>query len=267
MTNESFFGFIRFINLNILKHRAIIRALALRELRVRYKGSVLGFVWTFANPLLMMVIYSAVFGSMFRANVDHYNVYVFGGVLLWNAIAGSLNDGASSLVANASLVTKVALPPEIIPARVILTHFLNYLLTLPLYLAFCIFNHVSLSWATLQIVGLLPLYVLFIFSLVLGLSTLGIIFRDVQYLITSVVFALFFTVPATYPITNLSEKLRILFMISPFTVLVKVNADAMFFGRWVSVAEVCYIALWTVALYAISISILKKYRKRIAERI
>lgn len=267
MNRLPFFKFFNFINHNLIKHRPIIVTLAIRELRVRYKGSILGFIWTFANPLLMMIIYSKIFGSLLKTNIEHYSVYVFGQILLWNAINGSLNDGAGSLVSSASLVTKVALPPEIMPARVLLTHFLNYALTLPLYIVFRELNGMHFSWHVLQVFFLVPLYMLFVFSIILGLSALVVMFRDIQYLVGTLTFALFFTVPATYPMQNLSESLQKIFLLSPFTLLVKMNADAMFFQKWVNVYELIYLILWTLLFYVSSILILRFFRNRIAERI
>ena len=119
----SLLEFNRNLSRSLYQRRRIIWALAIRELKVRDKGSVLGFFWTFMNPLLLMVIYTVVFSSIFKTNIPHYDVYVFSGILLWNAISGCLNDVVACIVQNTALITMAALPPEIFPLRVVLSHF------------------------------------------------------------------------------------------------------------------------------------------------
>ena len=129
---------------------------------------------------------------------------------MWNAISGCLNDGAACIVQNSALITKAALPPEIFPLRVVFTHFLNYLLTLPLLFGFSILRGLAPTTHSLQLLYLIPIAMILMLSIVLGLSVLGAFFRDIQYLVNTLSFALFFTVPVTYPLSFLSDKLQTL---------------------------------------------------------
>ena len=261
------FEFYQNLFRNLYQRRRVIWGLAIRELKVRYKGSLLGFFWTFMNPLLLMVIYTVVFTSIFKTNISHYEVYVFAGILLWNAISGCLNDGAACIVQNTALITKAALPPEIFPLRVVLTHFLNYLLTLPLLFGFSLLRGLDPTLHALQLLFLIPIAIFFMLSVVLGLSVLGAFFRDIQYLVNTLSFALFFTIPVTYPLSILPEKLQKVLILSPLTQLIQMNADAVFFGKLINTGMLIATLGLTISFLIISLLIVRKFHTRIAERI
>ena len=263
----SLLEFNRNLSRSLYQRRRIIWALTIRELKIRYKGSVLGFFWTFMNPLLLMVIYTVVFTSIFKTNIPHYEVYVFSGILLWNAISGCLNDGAACIVQNTSLITKAALPPEIFPLRVVLTHFLNYLLTLPLLVGFSLLRGLVPTTHALQLLYLIPIAMLFMLSVVLGLSVLGAFYRDIQYLVNTLSFALFFTIPVTYPMSILPEKLQAVLMLSPLTQLIQMSADAVIFGKTINSAMLTATLGMTIGFLVNSLLIIRKFHTRIAERI
>ena len=261
------FEFNRNLFRSLYQKRRVIWALAIRELKVRYKGSLLGFFWTFMNPLLLMVIYTVVFTSIFKTNISHYEVYVFSGILLWNALSGCLNDGGACIVQNTALITKAALPPEIFPIKVVLTHFINYLLTLPLLFGFSLLRGLVPTFHSLQLLFLIPIAMFFMLSVVLGISVLGAFYRDIQYLVNTLSFALFFTIPVTYPISILPEKLQNLLMLSPLTQLIQMNVDAVFFGKTINTSMLAATLSMTIIFMIISLFIIRKFHTRIAERI
>lgn len=257
----------RLLFMKLTKYHSLIYALARRELTVRYKGSILGFLWTFLNPVIQLTVYTIVFGSLFKNPTEHYTFYLFSGVLLWGVLVSSIIDGAGAMAANATLITKSALPPEIIPARVVLTHFLNYLLALPLFFAYAVVLGPGPDLAWLQLLFFLPLVALFCFSLALGLSVLGAIFRDVQYLISSITFALFFTVPVMYRFESLPPNVQNVLKYSPLTAILKMNADILYYRRPASGAGLLFIVGSTALIFGLSLALLRTYRARIAERL
>jgi lipopolysaccharide transport system permease protein len=255
------------LNLQVFRYRSLIWALSKRELAVRYKGSWLGFLWTFVNPVIQLCVYSLVFGSLFKNRMEDYTSYLFSGIILWNFITGSVSDGASAMSANASLITKSALPPEIIPARVVLTHFLNYSLMLPIAFLFDFLSRGSINWMGAQLFLVLPFILFFCFSLALGFSVLGAMFRDVQYLIQSILFALFFTVPVMYQFESLPLELQSYLKYSPFSLVLKMNADILYTRKLLDVGDFFYLIGISVVVFVLSLLILRRYRSRIAERI
>ena len=185
---------------------------------------------------------------------------------MWYA-SGCLNDGAACLFQNTALITKAALPPEIFPLRVVLTHFLNYLLTLPLLLGFSLLRGLAPTPLSLQLLFLIPLAMFFMLSVVLGLSVLGAFYRDIQYLVNTLSFALFFTIPIAYPLSILPEKIQVVLMISPLTQIIQMNADAVIFGKAVDSGMFSATLVITFTFLVISLLIVRKFHTRIAELI
>lgn len=257
----------RLVWANIRRYRSLIWALAIRELSLRYKGSALGFLWTFVNPILTMTIYSVVFGSLLKVGIDYYSLYLFAGLLLWGFISGALNDSGPSMRASAQLITKAALPPEIIPVRVLFSHVLNYLFTLPLYLLFCLVFWRFPGPGLIQVLIIVPIATYFVFSMLLGISVLGALFRDIQHLLPSILLLIFFTTPVMYRFDALPEWLQRILQFSPFTVIMKMNADVFFFGRWLEAWDVFYMLIISTLFFLASLGFLLHFRARIAERI
>src|SRR5215468_2376533 len=119
----------------LYQYRALLWSLTLRELRARYRASVLGFLWTFLNPTLLMLAYTLVFGVFMKAQIEHYVYFLFVGLLPWIFFSTSIGVGASSISDRRDLLTKIRFPPQVLPATVVATNLVNYLLSLPLMIA------------------------------------------------------------------------------------------------------------------------------------
>ncbi len=114
------------------QYRALLWALTARELKARYRASVLGFLWTFLNPTLNMVVYVMVFGVLLSSPVERYPFFLFSGLLPWIAFSSSVAAGTTSVSDRRDLLTKVRFPAQVLPATVVLTNLINFLLSLPL---------------------------------------------------------------------------------------------------------------------------------------
>src|SRR6266404_1857813 len=117
----------------LVRYRGLIQSLVARELKARYRGSVLGFFWSFVNPLLLLLIYSFVFTTVMPNNVQGvqpYALFMFCGILPWNWFSSSLSEAAGSLISGGNLIKKVLFPAEILPIVSVLANMVNYLLGL-----------------------------------------------------------------------------------------------------------------------------------------
>src|ERR1700752_2307906 len=121
---------------DLYRYRALIGTLVLRELRARYRGSFLGFLWSFLNPLLLMLVYALVFSIYMRAPMEGYAVFLFSGLLPWLWFSSSLAHASSVIVTSAPLVKRVLFPTEILPLVSVLSNLINMLLSLPLLFGF-----------------------------------------------------------------------------------------------------------------------------------
>ena len=179
----------------LIKYRTLIGALVVRHLSIRYRGSLLGFLWSLLNPLILMLVYTLVFSYYMRFDQKNYSVFLFTGLLPWLWLSSALSEGTTSIVSSGHLITKSMFPPNILPFVSVVTNMIHYLLALPLLLIFMLFSRMPFHWTLL----LVPFVILIQFTLSYGialvLSSLNVKFRDIQHLVGNALTFLFFLCP------------------------------------------------------------------------
>jgi len=184
----------------LLRYRELVVNLTIRDLKLKYKGSVLGVAWSLLNPLLMMAIYTAVFSVFLRAvNVQHYWALVLGGLLPWVFFSNSMTAAAVSFIRSPNLITKIYFPIESLPIAGVLANFVNFLISLAVLLV--ILGFVDLLSPSLI---LLPVILLSQLAITIGLATavaaVTVYFRDVEHLVVIGLTAWFYLTPVLYPL-------------------------------------------------------------------
>jgi lipopolysaccharide transport system permease protein len=190
------------------QYRALLWALTLRELEARYRASVLGFLWTFLNPTLNMVVYVVVFGYLMKSGVKYYPYYLFCGLLPWIYFSSSVIGGTSSISDRRDLLTKVRFPAQVLPATVITTNLINFLLSLPLLV---LLGGYYGQWPTWHVVYAVPVVLVqtaFTLAITYLLSALNVAYRDIQHVVGNLVQMAFFLTPVLWPISNLEPETR-----------------------------------------------------------
>jgi len=215
----------------IYRHRELIGVLVAKQLKLRYRGSGLGFLWTLLNPLLQMVVYTLVFSIYFRLDMEKYPAFLFAGLLPWIWFASSLQQGVTCILDGAGLVTRSQFPAEVLPVVTLTSNTVNFLLTLPLLLGFLVAFRVKLGPALLTLPLLIALEYLLLLGPVLILAALNIHFRDLQHIILPLVTVLQFLPPIFYPLPLVPEPLRAWTFVNPMTILVSAFQDALYFNR------------------------------------
>ncbi|GIW73452.1 MAG: transport permease protein [Planctomycetota bacterium] len=215
------------------QYRALLGALVVRELKARYRNSVLGYLWTLLNPLLLLAVYSLVFSVYMRVEVEHYVIYLFSGLLGWNWLASSLNAGTSSIArGGGALITKALLPPQLLPTVQTLTNLVNLVLSLPVLLGAAVLLG---RWPGLSLV-LLPVLLLaellLVQGLVVALAALCVRFRDVEFLVPNFLTFWFFLTPILYPLAVIPETLRPLVLLNPMAPVALGYQELFYWGRW-----------------------------------
>jgi lipopolysaccharide transport system permease protein len=242
-----------FANLsNLVRYRGLIWSLVARELKARYRGSMLGFAWSFINPLLLLLIYSFVFTKIMpneTPDVKPYAVFMFCGILPWNWFATSLSDAAGSLIAGGNLIKKVLFPAEVLPLVSVLTNMIHFFLGLPILVVFLLVSgHYpepsDLIWFPIVVV----VQLIFSSALALILSALTVHFRDIRDILANVLMLWFFATPIIYPWFQPNvQRFKWLFNVNPFTHLAVSYQEILFFngplGHW----------KWLLALGALSV--------------
>ncbi len=186
--------------------RELVLNLVVRDLKVRYKNSALGVIWSLLNPLLMMLVFTAVFTIMRGRAIDRFPVFVLVGLLPWQFFANSVSGATGSIVGNANLINKVYFPKEILVISGVLSNLVNFLIALLVLFPMLYLFHIPLTlWAIL-----LPLMILIQFIFTLGVSfvvaTANVFYRDVQMIMEVVLLAGFFLTPVFYSLDILPHS-------------------------------------------------------------
>jgi ABC-type polysaccharide/polyol phosphate export permease len=192
-------------------YRELIRNLVVRDLKVRYRSSVLGIAWSWLNPLLMMLVYTLLF-TVFLENqsIAHYPIFVLCGLLPWNFFQDAVIQSTTSIVGNAHLIKKVYFPREILPISIILSNLVNFLIGLPVLFILAYATGAPIAWTIILVPITLLVQVMFATGLGLLLSTLNVFFRDTQIILGVLMLAWFFLTPVFYPIATVPEKATVL---------------------------------------------------------
>ncbi|MDP9005944.1 MAG: ABC transporter permease [Actinomycetota bacterium] len=209
---------------DIWRYRELLGNLVRKELKVKYKNSTLGFLWSLLNPILYLVVFWVVFDLVLGSGIEDFPIFLLAGLLPWNLFSTSLGSATSSVVANASLVNKVYFPREILPLAGIgaaLVHF--FLQAVVLIGALAVFRYAP-AWEYLPVV-VLALAVLLVLGAALGiaLAAINVYLRDTQHLLELVLLAWFWITPIVYQYKLLSDKLQeksVLLLVNPMTSLV-----------------------------------------------
>ena len=226
---------------NLFRYRGLNQSLVARELKARYRGSALGFLWSFVNPLLLLLIYSFVFTTIIpnrEAGVQPFALFMFCGILPWNWFATSLSDAAGSLIAGGNLIKKVLFPAEVLPIVSVLTNMVHFFLGLPILIAFLVFyRHLPDAWDLVWFPIAVLVQLVFTSALALFLAALTVHFRDIRDILSNVLTLWFFATPIIYPWFQPNvQKYRLLFNVNPFTHLAVSYQEILFFngpiGHW-----------------------------------
>ena len=233
----------------LLSHRPLFDNLVRREVRQRYKGSVIGLMWTLINPIIMVGVYSVVFRYLLRFDsISPYALFLFVGLTAWTFFSGGVQVATSSLVSNSHLVTKVAFPREIVPLAAITANAFTAAAMLAIALPLCLFFAPLDGYQPLVI---LPVLIALLAALTVGLSlllaALNVYFRDTEYLYGALSLPWFFLSPIFYTYEVLSgvdswviNVLHYVNFASPFILSLQ---DVLFFGRWPDPIDVAYMAV------------------------
>jgi ABC-type polysaccharide/polyol phosphate export permease len=225
----------------LLQHRLLIRTLVQRELKARYRGSVLGFLWTFVHPLMLLAVYTFVFTYVidpFRGEgAEPYALFLFCGLLPWTWFSAGLAESANSLLMGGNLIKKIIFPAEVLPVVSVVHNGVNFILGLPIYFVFWIwFRPESISLHLLWLPLVILVQALFMLGLGFFLAALTVHYRDVKDLLANILTLWFFGSPVIYSYTFLAETkpgslgTRLL-ELNPMTHIIEAYHTSMFTGE------------------------------------
>lgn len=213
----------------LYRYRHLVANLVVRDLKVRYKGSVLGIVWSLVNPLLMMLVFWLVFGYFMPSAVPKFHVFVLVAILPWNWFSAAASGGIYSIVNNAALINKIYFPRSALPLAIVTSEMVNFLLALPVLIALLYVSGLPLTVFALWLPVIIAVQFVFTLGIVLLLSTANVFYRDTGMIMDVVLLAWFFLTPIIYdisayrdtmlPVIGMSAE-RFMYIVNPLASLV-----------------------------------------------
>ncbi|HVT59288.1 MAG TPA: ABC transporter permease [Thermoanaerobaculia bacterium] len=216
---------------DLLRYRDLVLTLVARELKVRYRRSSIGFLWTMLQPLLMMAVFYGVFSNLFRVDLPNYPIYALAGILFWNFFSQSIVASMNSLRGNAHLLQKVPVPKAVFPLATVISGVINLVFALVPMLLILLWREHSLPVALLFLPVSILLAALFTLGAGLLLSPLAVFFTDVVELIGVLLTALFYLTPIIYPKEILPAKILWVVRFNPVRSILEVFRDPIRYGK------------------------------------
>ncbi len=207
----------------------LTQELAMREIKQRYKQSVLGYAWVILNPFFQMLVMSFVFSKFVPSNGIGvpYAVFLFTALLPWTFFSNSLTSAVNALVGNAGLLTKVYFPREIFVISTLIAKLIDFVLAITVFIGLMLWFHISITWTVFWVIPILLIQILFTYGLSLILASANLFYRDIQYLMGLVILMWFYLTPVLYPVETFPDKYRWVFQLNPMAVIVNAYREVI----------------------------------------
>lgn len=216
----------------MVQYKPLLKELVSRDLKVKYRRSFLGYVWSLLNPLMMMAVMTVVFSYMFRFDIPNYPLYLICGQTLWTFFNESTNMAMQSIILNGALIRKVYIPKYIFPISRVVSSFVTMSFSLTAILIVMLVTRVPLTWNLLLLPVVLVLLLLFCMGVGMALSALSVYFRDLVHLYGVLTMAWMYATPIFYPVTALPEKLMSIIQCNPMYHYIMFFREIVLYGTF-----------------------------------
>jgi ABC-type polysaccharide/polyol phosphate export permease len=251
----------------LVRYRTLLRKLVLKDLKLKYRGSVLGFLWSLVNPLVMIAVYSLAFRYILHNRTEGFVFLVLLGILAWTFFANAAMMSTGAIADSGGLLKSVFFPRAILPIATVLFNLAQYLLMAVVFVPILLLVfRIPLAAPMLAYPFFLALQVLFTIGVALTLATGTAFFRDVRHLLEVGLGILFWTTPIVYEMSQVPERFRVVLLASPLASYVVAYKDIFFYRRWPDPAVWTFAIAYAIIACAIGTALLLAYENRFAEQ-
>ena len=243
---------------NFKKFRPLLNELIARDIKIKYRKSVLGVLWTLLNPLFMMIVLSVVFSNLFKFDVENFPVYLLSGQLIFNFFSESTTNAMSAILANGSLIKKIYVPKYLFVLSRVFSSTINLLASFTAMVCVMLAMRVDLHYTVLLVP--IPLLFIVMFSLGVGLllSALTVKFRDIMHLYSVFVTALMYLTPVIYPMSILPMWLKPIVTLNPITNILEMFRAVMLYNSFPSIKSMFIAIVECIIVLAIGLYVFYK---------
>ncbi|MGI0011638.1 MAG: ABC transporter permease [Nitrosopumilaceae archaeon] len=251
----------------IWNKRSLIYNFAVADLKIRYRNSILGFLWNFLEPLLMLGVLYIVFTNIFNSQIEHFALYILLGLILWNMFAKGTTIGLNSILSRSSILKQIYFPREITSLSSAITALIMLCFELMVFVIFMI----AFQFIPPATIIFLPLVILLEFILVAGLSlplsVLNVRYRDIQFIWTVIVQAGFFLTPIFYKFEVIPEYFRNILYFNPMVQIVNIAHDATLYNIAPTIESIELATVTTLLIFGLSYATFRKLQVRTIEEL
>lgn len=253
---------------NLYNYRQLLKSNVKKDIRGKYKGSFLGILWSFVNPLLLTLVYAIVFPFILKSTEPNYVTFIVIGMLPWNYFTTVINQSSGCILYNGGIIKKVYFPREILPISVNISGLINFLISCIIILIFLIFSGIGFS----KYILFLPLIIITQFILQQGialiLSGLNVYVRDSEYIVGFFINMLFYATPILYASTFFEgSPLKYLIKLNPMATIIECYRDILFYQSMPHIKSLLIVLLCSCILTYIGLKIFKKFERGFAEEV
>lgn len=252
---------------NLYHYRELLKTNVQKEIRGKYKGSFLGVLWSFINPLLMVLVYALVFPYIMRTNVDNYLIFLIVAIIPWNFFTTVINSGCNCIWINGGIIKKVYFPREILPISVVSAGLVNFLISCLIILLFLLFGGIGFSIQLLWLPLIAIIQSIFSLGLLFILSAINVYVRDIEYFVAFLINLLFYATPILYTVDMFPEKIRWVLYLNPMSHLIDAYRSIFYYQTMPNLASLLYIAVLAILVLILGYMIFKKLEKGFAEEV
>lgn len=253
---------------NDLRHyREFLKSNVKKDIRGKYKGSFLGVLWSFINPLLSVLVYAIVFPYIMRIKVENYLIYLITGIIPWTFFTSSINMGLISVLSNADIIKKVYFPRIILPISTVTSCLVNFLISCLIIVLFCLGSGLGISFQILW----LPLIAIIQYIMLLGftfiLSAIEMYMRDIEHIVNFILSMAFYVTPILYTPDIFPENLAWVLKVNPMAYLVNAYRSIFFYQKMPDLIGLGVVSIFSIFLFMIGYLIFEKLQKGFAEEV
>lgn len=249
-------------------YREMIFSLIRRDLQGRYKGSILGFFWTFLNPLLQLAVYTLVFSVIMRNNIDKYYLFLFVALVPWIFFSTSVSGGASVIWSQQDLVKKIYFPRQVLPIAFVTSQFVNMILSLLVVFAVLIISGTGIN---IMALAYMPLVMGIEYMLCMGMALLTsactVYLRDLEYLLGIITMAWQFMTPIMYSVDMVPQELMPIFNLNPMTPVIIAYRDILYNKKIPQMSTLVHATVLGIILLLIGWYIFDRLQRHFAEEL
>ena len=248
-------------------YRELLKTNVKKDIRGKYKGSFLGILWSFINPLLQVLVYALVFPYIMKVETENYLIFLICGIIPWTWFITSISQGTTSITNNANLIKKVYFPREILPISVVTSGLVNFLISCLIILIFVIFGGLTISWHLIFLPLIIIVQYIFTLALIFVLSAFNVYVKDVEYIVAFIINMLFYATPILYTTEMFSGPILWLFRLNPLAHLINAYRDVFYVHHIPNLINLSILLGVSILLVVICYIIFKKLEKGFAEEV